>query len=327
MHPSGITATAPVAAADAKPGRGLPAAAAGPSAPAWDAATWGGLAEEGPFPSLSLPPGLLDDIPLLPLPMPEDMWRTTGGACAPPAVPTSAAASGSSITTQAPLPLPSGAQAVPLEAAALWQQQQQQQWAAAGMPAQRLQQQWQAPGLPLQPQWGVEAQLGAALQQQRSSGSTPGPALSPMFDQLGGGPVVMPALAMPGAPGMLAAAQGMLRPPGLVAAGLAPPLVGYGRGAACLPAQQPQLETMTRVSLKVFKCTPDQLLPAVRQELEELLQVCPLVLPQPAPSLPGLPRAPLYGTPYRPLSAGVPHPTAARRRQPPARSLPPTLLR
>lgn len=61
-------------------------------------------------------------------------------------------------------------------------------------------------------------------------------------------------------PGMLASTQDMLSGG---APGAAAPLVGYGLTS----------EQITRVSLKVFNVTHDHLMPAVREELESLLQV------------------------------------------------------
>ena len=78
--------------------------------------------------------------------------------------------------------------------------------------------------------------------------------------------------ALPVAPAVLAATQAMLAPPSLVAAHAVQPLVGYGRPDAA-PVSLASDATLTRVSLKVFECTPDQLAPSVRWELETMLQV------------------------------------------------------
>ncbi|KAL4423948.1 hypothetical protein ABPG75_001249 [Micractinium tetrahymenae] len=84
-------------------------------------------------------------------------------------------------------------------------------------------------------------------------------------------PVAAPPPALPSnssvAPGVLASAHGMLSAPGMVAAGQAAPLVGYGMQAS------QEARKLTSLSLKVFNCTPDQLLPSVRAELEDLMQV------------------------------------------------------
>lgn len=80
-------------------------------------------------------------------------------------------------------------------------------------------------------------------------------------------------------PSVLATAQSMLVPPSHVAAGTAVPLVGYGQravgseGAAAAPAAMASSTLLARFSLKVFQCRPEQLAPAVRQELNNMLQV------------------------------------------------------
>lgn len=79
-------------------------------------------------------------------------------------------------------------------------------------------------------------------------------------------------------PTVLATAQSMLVPPGGVAAGTAVPLVEYGQWAAdsaasALPPGAAGATVLTRFSLKVFQCRPEELAPAVRQELNNMLQV------------------------------------------------------
>lgn len=67
---------------------------------------------------------------------------------------------------------------------------------------------------------------------------------------------------------------------------LAPQASGTGPSVAAAPPQQaaPQAapyasdERLVRLSLKVFNCTPEQLLPLVRSELERLLEASPAML-------------------------------------------------
>lgn len=187
-----------------------------------------------------LPMELLDDIPLIPLP--EEMGRSSGSADA-----ASTAGSGRSGATAVRTPSVSGGSdlrslpqlgaAVAVDPMEMWQHQQ---WGMQSLPA-------------------ADAHAQAPMlvpQHTLPSRSVP--------DTQGMG---HPMHSMPSgvSPSVLASVHSMLSVPGFMAGGNAAPLVGY--------SMHHSTETIACLSLKVFNCTPDQLLPAVRQELETLLSV------------------------------------------------------